>query len=139
MPRWWLRRAARRRLAVHEHLAARRRLEVGEDPQDRRLPAARRPEERDEGALGDVEVDALERDDRGLRSTLNSFQSACSEMPSAGATRRGSADAMSSSVVTVVACDPTSVVGSTGEVFSSGFSSYTSSITDMSNSLSWVM
>ena len=55
----------RRLLAVHERLAARGRLEVGEDPQDRRLPAARRAEQRGERARRRREVDAVERDDRG--------------------------------------------------------------------------
>ena len=52
-------------LSVHERFTARRGLEIGEDPQDRRLPAARRAEQRGERAIRRSEVDALERDDLG--------------------------------------------------------------------------
>jgi hypothetical protein len=35
-------------------------LEAGDDPQERRLARARRPEQREELALGDCEVDAID-------------------------------------------------------------------------------
>ena len=48
------------RLAVHEHLAGRRRLQVGEDAQHGRLAAAARAEQRGERALGRLHVDVLD-------------------------------------------------------------------------------
>ena len=51
-----------RRLAVHRHLPARRLDEVADDAQQRRLPAARRADQRDELAGLDRQVDPLERD-----------------------------------------------------------------------------
>ena len=45
-------------VAVDQDLALVRLLEAGDHPQRRRLAAARRPEHREELALGDVEVDA---------------------------------------------------------------------------------
>ena len=48
------------RLAVDDDLAPGRRDEVADHPEQRRLAAARRPDERDELAPGDVEIDALE-------------------------------------------------------------------------------
>jgi hypothetical protein len=53
------------RLAVDEHRALGRLDEVGDDPQQRRLPAAGRPDQRDELAGADGEVDAGERLHRG--------------------------------------------------------------------------
>ena len=47
-------------------LAARRRVDAGDQLQQRRLPAPRRPDDRHELAGGDLEVDAAERPHRRL-------------------------------------------------------------------------
>ena len=69
----------RRRLAVDADRAAGRRLEAGEDAQDRRLAAARRAEQREERALVGVQVRVLaaprrscapEREDLGQAGDL---------------------------------------------------------------------
>jgi hypothetical protein len=52
-----------RRLAVEPHLARVRRLEPGQDAQDRALAAARRPEQRDERAVLDLEADVVDGDE----------------------------------------------------------------------------
>ena len=49
------------RLAVHLDVAARRLDQVADDPQQRRLAAPRRADERDELAVLDLELDVLER------------------------------------------------------------------------------
>ena len=125
----------RRLLAVHERLPARRLLEVGEDPQDRRLPAARRSEQRDERARRASEVDAS----RARRPRSAGPGRPCR----AGAARcRRRRPRSGSSVVASapVKVSRSSVIGSRGDwVFSSGFSAYTSSSTDMSKSLSLVI
>ena len=54
----------RRRRAVDGDLAARRLLEVGEDPQDRRLAAARRSEQGDELAACCRELEVVDGHDR---------------------------------------------------------------------------
>src|SRR5205823_2512395 len=51
-----------RGLAVDDDVAVGRRDDVAHDSQQGRLPAAGGPDERDELALGDREVDLLERD-----------------------------------------------------------------------------
>jgi hypothetical protein len=45
-------------LPVDQHAAARRQLEPGDDPQHGALAAARRPDEREALAVGDVEIDS---------------------------------------------------------------------------------
>ena len=50
------------RLALEEDLALARLLEAGDHPQRRRLPAARRAEQREELALLDLEVEVVHRD-----------------------------------------------------------------------------
>src|SRR5688572_5810375 len=52
------------RLAVDRDLACRRCREAGDEVQERRLAAARRPEQTDELALVNVEIDRLEHPDR---------------------------------------------------------------------------
>ena len=56
----------RDRRAVGENRAARRRFEPGDQPEQRRFPAAGRSEQRDELAGGDIEVDR--REDRQPRA-----------------------------------------------------------------------
>ena len=57
--------AARQRvLAVERHLAGIRPVEAGDDPQQRGLARAGRPEQRQQFALGDLEVDIVERCER---------------------------------------------------------------------------
>jgi hypothetical protein len=51
------------RPAVEQRLAARRPDQPGDDVEDRRLPAAARPDDADELALLDVEADVTARDD----------------------------------------------------------------------------
>ena len=51
-----------RRGAADPHVAGRRRYQVGNDPQQRRLAAAGRPDERDELAGRDLEVNGVERE-----------------------------------------------------------------------------
>jgi hypothetical protein len=48
--------------AGDRHFALRRASEAGEDPQHRRLPAARLPQQRDELLLADAEIDVREGD-----------------------------------------------------------------------------
>jgi hypothetical protein len=48
-------------LAVEEDLAAGRRLEAGDEPQGRGLPAPGRAEDREELAGTDLQVDAVDR------------------------------------------------------------------------------
>ena len=50
-------------LAVHHHVPGRGLDEVADDAQQRRLAASRRPDERDELARPDIEVDPLQGDD----------------------------------------------------------------------------
>ena len=60
--------------------AARRKLEAGEHAQGRRLAAARGPEQADELARLDVEVEIVDRDDRAdtaLRSLSSVMPVAC--------------------------------------------------------------
>ena len=45
---------------VEEHLTARRRIETGEQAEQRRLAASRRPDDGDEGALRDGERDVAQ-------------------------------------------------------------------------------
>ena len=59
-----------RGLPVDEDLAGRRLDEIADDAQERRLPAARRADERDELAAPDLEVDVLERGDAALAERL---------------------------------------------------------------------
>ena len=54
--------------AVEQDLARGRALEAGDQPQRRRLAAARRPQQREELARPDREVDAVDRGDRRQRS-----------------------------------------------------------------------
>ena len=58
------------RLAVDRDVARRRLDDVADDAQQRRLPAARRSDQRDELATLDLEVDALERRDTALAEDL---------------------------------------------------------------------
>ena len=51
----------RHRLTIDEHLSLRGRLEPGENSQQRRLAASRRPEEREEFPFLHLDVDGLER------------------------------------------------------------------------------
>ena len=63
-----------RGLAVDAQAPRRRLHEVADDPQQRRLPASRRPDQRDELARRDLEVDVLQRGDaraEGLREPLD--------------------------------------------------------------------
>ena len=54
--------AARQRvLAVERHLAGVRPVEAGDDPQQRGLARPRRPEQRQQLAVGDLQIDAVER------------------------------------------------------------------------------
>ena len=50
------------RLAVHDHLAGRRLDQVADDPEERRLAAAGRADQRDELSGLDLEVDRIERE-----------------------------------------------------------------------------
>ena len=55
-------RLGRQRLAVEQDRAARRPLLPEHHAQERALAAARRTDDRDEGARGDIEIDALQHD-----------------------------------------------------------------------------
>src|SRR4051794_6619033 len=89
-------------LAVHGHGAGARLDEIADDAQERRLPAARRPDERDELALLDLEVDVLERDRPALEllrdaSNVNDAHPTCS-----GARRTTSFSAMTTATKKVM-------------------------------------
>ena len=56
----------RRRLAVDGDRPRRRLFEIGDDTQERRLPAARRTDEGDELALHDIEIDVTQSDDAAV-------------------------------------------------------------------------
>ena len=64
--------SARGRLAVDEDRARGRRREIPDHPKQRRLAAARGPDQRDELAPPDLEIDPLERRDPALRERLAS-------------------------------------------------------------------
>ena len=53
--------AGQRVLAVERHLAGIRPVEARDDPQQRGLAGTRRPQQRQQFAVGDLEVDAIER------------------------------------------------------------------------------
>jgi hypothetical protein len=59
-----VRRRARHVVAVEQDLALGRALEAGDEPQRRRLAAARRAEHREELAARHLELDAVDRDRR---------------------------------------------------------------------------
>ena len=59
-----------RALAVHDHVAGARLDQVADDPEERRLAAARRADQRDELARPDLELDVLERPDLSLAELL---------------------------------------------------------------------
>ncbi len=52
-------------------------LEIGDDAQQRRLPAARRPDEGDEIAVLDLEIDLRQRIDRRVRRLKDETELAC--------------------------------------------------------------
>jgi hypothetical protein len=124
-----------RRLAVDEHLSGRRLLEVGEDPQDRGLPAARRAEEGDEPAFGRLVVDVLERDHGVALDLEDLLEPAQGDPVVPGRSRgRGRGIGLHCWIRQGHRRRHGYEAGGTGLFLSSGFSEYTSSSTDMSNS-----
>ena len=75
IPYSWSIRACRAGLPNTSRVARGRRVEIGDQPQQRALAAAARTDQRNELAGGDLEIDVLQRDDRALATSEGSVDS----------------------------------------------------------------
>src|SRR4051794_31357532 len=91
-----------RGLTVHRDRAVRRLDEIADDAQERRLAAARGPDERDELSLLDLEVDVLERDRPALELLRDALDVNDAQPTCSGARRTTSFSAMTTAMKNVI-------------------------------------